>query len=273
MNRRSFSALLAAGALALGAGGGAGAATLASTDTKTVTTTTTTASSTPATTTTTASLAASDAHGLTVGEIYRRTKQGVVDITVTTEAEQQPFGPPQQTETTGEGSGFVVDTQGHIVTNQHVIDGATSIEVTFADGTRTSATVVSQDASKDLAVIDVDVDASRLTPLELADSSSAQVGDDVVAIGNAYSFSETVTAGVVSALDRTITAPDETPIEGAIQTDAAINHGNSGSPLLNSQGEVIGINAQIYSESGDNSGIGFAIPSNLVQQTIATAQA
>jgi putative serine protease PepD len=272
MNRRSFSALVAAGALALGAGGGVGAVTLASTDTAPTTTTTTT-TSTPAASTTTASFAASDSSALTVNQIYDRTKQGVVDITVTAETEQQPFGPPQQTETTGEGSGFVVDKQGHIVTNQHVVDGATSIEVTFADGTKASATVVSADASTDIAVIDVDVDASKLTPLTLADSSAAQVGDEVVAIGNAYGFSETVTTGVVSALNRTITSPDNSKVTGAIQTDAAINHGNSGSPLLNTQGEVIGINAQIYSESGDSAGIGFAIPSALVKQKLAAASA
>lgn len=270
MNRRSFTAVLAAGALALGAGGGAGAVTLAQTDDATPTTTT----STPATSTaTTASLKTSDANALSVNEIYGRTKQGIVDITVTAQTTQQAFGPPQQTETTGEGSGFVVDEQGHIVTNQHVVDGATSIEVTFADGTETSATVVSSDASKDLAVLDVDVAADELTPLTLATGDTAQVGDDVVAIGNAYGFSETVTTGVVSALDRTITSPDDSPIAGAIQTDAAINHGNSGSPLLNTQGEVIGINAQIYSESGDSAGIGFAIPASLVSAQLAATEA
>ena len=155
---------------------------------------------------------------------------------------------------------------GHIVTNQHVVDGASSIEVTFTDGTKASAKVVGTDPSNDLAVIKVDgVDSSKLQPLTFADSSSVKVGDAVYALGSPYGLEDSFTAGIVSALGRPITSPNNYTISGAIQTDAAINHGNSGGPLLNSSGQVIGVNAQIQSDSGDNSGVGFAIQSNQVR--------
>jgi putative serine protease PepD len=170
---------------------------------------------------------------------------------------------------TAEGSGFVVDQNGEIVTNQHVVDGAGSIEVQFADGTKATAKVVGADASSDLAVIRVSgVDSSKLQPLTLGNSSGVEVGSSVVAIGSPYGLEGSVTAGVVSALGRSISAPNNYTISSAIQTDAPINHGNSGGPLLDSQGRVIGVNAQLESNSGENTGVGFAIPSNTVKSVV-----
>src|SRR5919199_48742 len=208
--------------------------------------------------------------GLTVNEIYRRANPGVVDIKVRQSASAGPdqFGGPNGSgqESQAEGSGFVIDTDGHIVTNQHVVDGATSITVTFAAGKTASAKVVGTDPSTDVAVIKVDTPKSELHPLTFADSGAVQVGDGVVAIGSPFGLEETVTTGIVSALDRTIDAPNNFTISGAIQTDAAINHGNSGGPLLDADGHVIGINSQIESDSGGNDGVGFAIPSNSVRR-------
>jgi putative serine protease PepD len=192
-----------------------------------------------------------------VNAIYTRSKQGVVDIVATT-----PGG-------RAEGSGFVIDKSGDIVTNQHVVNGASNLTVTFADGTHATARVVGQDPSSDLAVIHVSgVDSPKLRPLTLGDSSKAQVGSGVVAIGSPYGLEGSVTVGVISALERSIQAPNHYTIAGAIQTDAPINHGNSGGPLLDSSGRVIGVNSQIESDSGDNSGVGFAVPSNTVQRVV-----
>jgi S1-C subfamily serine protease len=197
--------------------------------------------------------------GLTVGEIYDRTASGVVDISVS--GGGGGFG-----ETQGEGSGFVLDDNGSIVTNAHVVDGASSITVTFAEGQKAAATLVGVDTSTDVAILDVDVPASRLTPLPLGDSANVEVGDSVVAIGSPFGLAGSVTSGIVSALDRTVEAPNGYPISGAIQTDAAINPGNSGGPLLDSEGDVIAVNAQIASNSGGNDGVGFAIPIDTVKQ-------
>jgi putative serine protease PepD len=201
---------------------------------------------------------------LSVSAIYDRVHQGVVTIKVDT-----PQGQAL-------GSGFVIDGEGHVVTNAHVVDGATSISVQFADGATHSTTLVGTDPSTDVAVVKVDAPSSELTPLQFGDSSSVQVGDGVVAIGSPLGLDETVTSGIVSALHRTITSPNNFAINDAIQTDAAINHGNSGGPLLNLSGDVIGINSQIDSDSGGNDGIGFAVPSNTVKsvagQLIATGK-
>ena len=158
---------------------------------------------------------------------------------------------------------------GHIITNEHVIDGASSVRVKFSDGSTAAATVVASDISSDIAVLKVNVATSKLKPLALGDSSALAVGDGVVAIGNPFGLDGSVTTGIVSALDREISAPDNTPIEGAIQTDAAINHGNSGGPLFNLAGQVVGITSQIQSDSGANDGVGFAIPSNTVKTVVA----
>ncbi|MBA3347012.1 MAG: trypsin-like peptidase domain-containing protein, partial [Actinobacteria bacterium] len=167
-----------------------------------------------------------------------------------------------------QGSGFVYDDKGHVVTNHHVVDGAETATVILADGSTYDAKVVGSDPSTDLAVLLVDAPASALVPLELADSDALKVGDGVVAIGSPFGLDQTVTSGIVSALHRQITAPNDFSINDAIQTDAAINHGNSGGPLLDLNGDVVGVNSQIESESGGNDGIGFAVPSNTVE-TIA----
>ena len=201
---------------------------------------------------------------LDVAQIYNRTHSGVVEITVTL-----PGGQAQ-------GSGFVYDSNGHIVTNEHVVDGASSIEVAFPDGSKSSASLVGSDASTDLAVIKVDA-SSKLHPLTLGDSGRLSVGDPVVAIGSPFGLEETVTSGIVSALHRQMTSPNGFAIADSIQTDAAINHGNSGGPLLDSSAHVIGVNTQIKSDSGGNEGVGFAVPSatikDVVSQILATGQA
>ncbi len=164
----------------------------------------------------------------------------------------------------------MLDKEGHIVTNFHVVDGATSIEVRFSNEDTTKATLVGSDPSTDVALLKVDASASALTPLTLADSSRVEVGDSVVAIGNPFGLERTVTAGIVSALQRAVKAPNGFSIDHVIQTDAPINHGNSGGPLLDTRGDVIGINSQIETGgSGDgNVGIGFAVPSNTVKTVI-----
>jgi putative serine protease PepD len=213
---------------------------------------------------------------LSVSEIYRRTSKGVVEITVSS-AGSDPFsyggGPSRQ----AQGSGFVYDRQGHIVTNEHVVDGASSISVRFWNGVTREAEVVGTDPSTDLAVIKVGAPSSLLAPLALGDSDALAVGDGVVAIGSPFGLEQTVTAGIVSALHRQMTSPNGFAIDDSIQTDAAINHGNSGGPLLNSRGQVIGVNAQIESSSGGNEGVGFAVPSNtartVVSQILASGKA
>jgi putative serine protease PepD len=235
--------------LLVGLGGGVGASLAVDEGT-----TTTRVVSAPAATLTAAS---STSGALTVNAIYRRASQGVVDIVATTAGGR------------AEGSGFLIDTRGDIVTNQHVVAGATALTVRFADGSRASAQVVGEDAANDLAVIRVQgVPAAKLHPLALGDSSQAQVGSGVVAIGSPYGLTGSVTVGVISAIGRSIQSPDGHTIAGALQTDAPINRGNSGGPLLDSGGRVIGVNSQIESTSGDNSGVGFAIPSSTVQSVV-----
>ena len=189
---------------------------------------------------------------------------------VSSNSDLQPFG---QGGTQAEGSGFVLDADGHIVTNAHVVEGASTITVRFSNGDEAEATLVGTDPSSDIAVLKVDPGATTLHPLELGTSKDLVVGQGVVAIGSPFGLQGSVTTGIVSALDRSIQAPNGYTIGGAIQTDAAINHGNSGGPLLDSSGKVVGVNAQIASDSGGNDGVGFAIPSDTVssvaQQLIA----
>jgi len=203
----------------------------------------------------------------TLTQLYKNAAPGVVDITVAS-SDSSGFGQGGQSQ--AEGSGFVIDTNGDIVTNQHVVAGATSIKVRFQDGTVEKATLVGTDPSTDVAVIRVSGDSSLLHPLTFGDSSSLQVGDEVAAIGSPFGLPESMTRGIVSALNRTITAPNKFSISGSIQTDAAINHGNSGGPLLNMSGQVIGVNAQIESDSGGNDGVGFSIPSDAVKSVANT---
>jgi putative serine protease PepD len=201
-------------------------------------------------------------------QIYKEATPGVVDITVT-ETSSGGFGFGQQA-TQAEGTGFVYDTKGDIVTAAHVVDGATSIKVHFKDGTNANATLVGKDDSTDTAVIKVDVPASELHPLAIGSSAAVQPGDEVVAIGSPFGLTETMTAGIISAVDRTITAPNNFSISGAIQTDAPINHGNSGGPLLNASGQVIGVNVQIDSNSDGSEGVGFSTPIDTVKSVADT---
>jgi putative serine protease PepD len=207
--------------------------------------------------------AVSSTSTLSVGEIYRRAHRGVVQITVT----QSPAGPFDGA-STAQGSGFVYDASGDIVTNEHVVAGATSISVKFWNGQTYKAALVGSDASSDLALIKVDAPSSVLHPLTIGDSSTLHVGDGVVAIGSPFGLNESVTSGIVSALHRDITAPDNATIGDAIQTDAALNHGNSGGPLLDDEGKVVGVNAQIESASGGDDGVAFAISSAVLRSTI-----
>jgi S1-C subfamily serine protease len=196
--------------------------------------------------------------GTSVREVYTRDGRGVVSVDVAATSEAGPAG----------GSGFVVDEAGHIVTNQHVVEGAEEISVRFADGVRREAEVVGQDPSTDVALIMVDAPRKALKPLTLGDSDSVGVGEPVIAIGNPLNVGISVTTGVVSGLGRPIQAPNNYTINDAVQTDAAINPGNSGGPLLDSRGTVIGVNAQIASESGGFEGVGFAVPINTVKDVI-----
>ena len=209
--------------------------------------------------------------GLTVNQIYKKDGPGVVDIVVTAPASGSSgslFGGGSSGEQQDEGAGVVYNEQGYILTDQHVVTNATSIKVTFEDGLVASAKLIGTDASTDVGVIKVNVPTSELHPLTFAVSSSAQVGDDVVAIGSPFSLPETVTSGIVSQTDRPITAPNGFTIPGSIQTDAPINPGNSGGPLLNADGDVLGLNDQIETNNttadgeGSSSGIGFATPGN-----------
>jgi putative serine protease PepD len=213
----------------------------------------------------TASVSAS---GLTIHQIYERTHKGVVEITGSeTTSTNTPFGAEKQ-KATVQGSGFVYDSNGHVVTNFHVVQGTHSMKVAFIDGSTYPASVVGDDPSTDLAVLKVAAPASELHPLAIGDSATAQVGDGVVAIGSPFGLQGTVTTGIVSAVGRTIGSDNSFSITGAIQTDAAINHGNSGGPLLNARGKVIGVNSQIESEGGGSDGVGFAISSDTVTSVV-----
>jgi S1-C subfamily serine protease len=168
----------------------------------------------------------------------------------------------------GSGSGFVWDTEGHIVTNNHVVESASRIEVRFADDTTAEAELVGRDPDNDLAVIKVDVPAGRLHPVQLGDSDALQVGQLAIAIGNPFGFDQTMTTGIVSGLGRVVRQQSGFSLPQLIQTDAAINPGNSGGPLLDSHGRVIGVTTLIYSNSGSNAGVGFAVPVNTVKRVV-----
>ena len=202
--------------------------------------------------------------GLSAGQIYDRAVKSVVEIAASGGAGR------------AQGSGFVYDRDGHVVTNQHVVAGASSISVSFWNGVELDADLVGTDPSTDLAVLRVDAPSGLLSPVRLADSSAVDVGDPVLAMGSPFGLEGTITSGIVSALHREMTAPNNFTIIDTIQTDAAINHGNSGGPLLDHMGRVVGVNAQIESESGGSDGVGFAIPANtvrsIVRQLISTGE-
>jgi S1-C subfamily serine protease len=208
-----------------------------------------------------ASITSDDEGGNTVNEIYKADANGVA------------FIESKVAEGVASGSGVVLDDEGHVLTNTHVVEGGETIQVSFeSEGQMYPAEVVGTEPNSDLALLKVDAPAAKLHPLKLGDSSKMEVGDPVVAIGNPFDLQRTVTSGIVSALQREIQAPDGVTIDNVIQTDAAINPGNSGGPLINSDGEVIGINSQIYTGgegSNGNVGIGFAIPINTAKEEIA----
>jgi serine protease Do len=213
--------------------------------------------------------------------IYARVNPSVVNVETLTEAQNLPLLPfgqenapegfnlnPDDLVPEGQGSGFVWDQEGYIVTNHHVVRGADRVQVTFYDGTASVAEVIGEDPYSDLAVLKVDPEGYNLVPVTIGDMDSVQVGMRVAAIGNPFGFEGTLTSGIVSAIGRSIPSDTEFNIPESIQTDAAINPGNSGGPLLNESGEVIGVNAQIRSTERANSGVGFAIPISIVSRVI-----
>jgi S1-C subfamily serine protease len=219
---------------------------------------------------------AEEGDGNTVNQIYKADGQGVVFIESQLEAQESeflnPFGEPEEESGgTATGSGFVIDNEGHILTNNHVIEGAEKVTVKLGESEKThEAEVVGTDPGTDIALLKVNAPAKELHPLTLGRSSEIEVGDPVVAIGNPFGLDRTVTSGIVSALQRQIQAPNGFSINHVIQTDAAINPGNSGGPLINAEGEVIGINSQIATGGGGNGnvGIGFAIPMDTIRAEI-----
>jgi S1-C subfamily serine protease len=198
---------------------------------------------------------------LTAEQIYKRAAPGVVKVTAT----DASLGSESL------GSGFVIDKAGHIVTNFHVVRGATKVLVAFSSDDQIAGTVVGLDPSTDIAVLKIETHASALSPLELGNSDAVRVGDTVYAIGNPFGYVRTLTSGIVSAVQRQIKAPNSLTIDNVIQTDASINHGNSGGPLLDAAGRVIGVTSQIYAENSQqgNLGIGFAVPVNTVRNIAA----
>ncbi len=268
------SRLLATAAACSVLGGAAGAGVVALSD----------GSSTPAASTTTAAasttatrLVSDDTAATTAESVYASASPSVAHVTSTiTQRTQTPFGVQQQS---GEATGtaFVVSADGLLVTNEHVVEGATAVKVAFGTGRSYTARVVGQNASKDLAVLKIDTGTTKLQPLALADSSQVEVGEQAYAIGTPYGLDRTLTSGLISATDRTIQGTNGANITGALQTDAAINPGNSGGPLLDSDGRVIGVNSQIATSgtSDGNVGIGFAVPASTVAayvQQVARAQ-
>lgn len=197
--------------------------------------------------------------------VYASVNKSVVNIT--TESEVQGFFGAEET-STGTGSGFVVDKQGHILTNFHVIQGADVVRATLFDGSAHPARVVGVDASNDVAVLRVEAEADKLNPVTLGDSSRVLVGQKIMAIGNPFGLERTLTTGIVSSLDRSLKAKNGRMIKGIIQTDAAINPGNSGGPLLNSRGQVIGMNTAIISSVGQSAGVSFAVPINSIARIL-----
>jgi len=203
----------------------------------------------------------SSKNNLTLVELFENSEESVVKIKVERIGSATNIG--------GVGSGFVYDNLGHIITNAHVVDGASKATVTFLDGSQYSAEVIGKDRFTDIAVIKVSEKPRLLHPLQIGDSSLLQVGEQVAAIGNPFGLSGSMTSGIVSQMGRLIATPDtEFSIPDVIQTDAAINPGNSGGPLLNMKGQVIGINTAIQSLTGEFVGIGFAVPSNTVSKIV-----
>jgi len=262
---RSRTAGVIAGGVLLAAliGGGVGAATIAALDDGGSGATTTVVREAAQPTSSSSSQVADSTES--VADIAKASLPSVVDITVTTSGgDPQTGNQPAR----AEGSGWVYDDQNHVITNQHVVDNSTNIKVTTQDGSTYDATLVGTDPSTDLAVIKVNAPAGKLQPLQLGDSDALVVGDGVVAIGSPFGLEGSVTSGIVSALHREMQAPNGFTINDSIQTDAAINHGNSGGPLIDLSGNVIGVNAQIESDGGGSDGVGFAIPASTIRTVV-----
>ncbi|HEY3050944.1 MAG TPA: trypsin-like peptidase domain-containing protein [Gaiellaceae bacterium] len=220
---------------------------------------------------------------LTVRDIYERDAPGVVQVTTTTKVKLpqtdwfgNPFRIPGTDVQRSLGSGFVLDKAGYIVTNYHVVGSAQSVYVSFSNSDSMRAEIIGKDAATDVALLKVQASSRALKPLDLGNSDTIHVGDQVAAIGNPLGYDRSITLGIVSALHRSLTSPEGTPIDRVIQTDAALNRGNSGGPLLNAQGQVVGVSSAI--STGDtgaqgNIGIGFAIPINTVRDVVAELKA
>jgi S1-C subfamily serine protease len=241
--------------------------------------TTTVVQQTPLSSTPDVRNAAAGSQGLTARAVYKRDGPGVVyikaDVVQRTQSSPFDFGMPQTEQGTATGSGFVIDQSGEVLTNAHVVANAVKITVQLADKKTVNAKVIGKDTSSDLALLKIDPDGLNLKPLQLGSSSTAQVGDPVIAIGNPFGLDRTLTTGVVSALQRQIQAPNGFAIDNVIQTDAAINPGNSGGPLIDATGRVIGINSQIETgngTSGGNVGIGFAVPIDTAKRILPQLQ-
>jgi len=218
-----------------------------------------------------------DSRRMTLRDIYRQDAPGVVQVTSTTKVKlprSQWFGNPfgmQGTDVQRSlGSGFVIDKAGLVVTNYHVVGSAQTVYVSFSNSDSMRAEIVGKDASTDVALLKVIASSRALTPLPLGNSDTVEVGDEVAAIGNPLGYERSITLGIVSALHRSLTSPGGAPIDRVIQTDAVLNQGNSGGPLLNAQGEVVGVSSAIATGAGaGNTGIGFAIPINTVKDVVA----
>ena len=254
-------------------GGGAGAGLVLATGAGGGTTTTTVTQAASA-----SSETSSTAGGLNASTLYANTAAGVVDITsrgiASSSGGGSPFGGPSQS-STATGTGFVVDGKGHIVTAAHVVQGASSISVKFQDGTTRTAKLLGTDEATDIAVLSVDASGLTLHPLALGSSAALGIGDQVAAIGDPFTYERSLSTGVVSGLDRTISAPNGFTVAHAIQTDAALNPGNSGGPVLDASGQVIGIVDQIATNgsSDTSSGVGFAVPIDLVKFELGQLEA
>jgi S1-C subfamily serine protease len=222
-------------------------------------------------------------NSLTLGDIYEQDAPGVVQVTSRTKVElpqndvfSNPFGLPGTEVQRALGSGFVIDKAGHIVTNYHVIGDSQSVQVSFSNSETMKARIVGKDPLTDIALLKVAASSRALQPLELGNSDTVHVGDQVAAIGNPFGYDRSLTVGIVSALQRSLTAPAGSPIDHVIQTDAPLNQGNSGGPLLNTRGQVIGVSSAISTGntgSEGNVGIGFAIPINTVRDVVAELKA
>ena len=204
--------------------------------------------------------------------VYAERRPGMVSITSTVATDSQTPGAQGGTATAG-GSGVIIDKEGHVLTNEHVVDGATKVRVELSTGTTVTAKVVGTDKSTDVALLDIDVPAAQLDPVPLGDSSAVKIGEPVLAIGDPFGYQASASAGIVSGLGRSIEAPNGFTITNAIQTDAAVNHGNSGGALLNAEGELIGIPSQIADSGVDaNVGVAFAVPSNTAKSVVASLE-